>query len=41
MGQWAVHRQPGLQQSIGLETQGTHWVVISTYMGQKVFDYVS
>ena len=35
MGQWAAHRQPALQSSIGLESRGTQWVVFSTYMGQR------
>jgi hypothetical protein len=41
VGQWAAHRQPGLQSSTGLAPWGTQWVVMSTYMGQKVFDHVS
>jgi hypothetical protein len=41
VGQWAVHRQPDLQLSIGLEPPGTRWVVISTYMGRKAFNHVS
>ena len=41
VGQWAAHRQPGFQSSIGLELWVTQWMVISTYMGWKVFGHVS
>jgi hypothetical protein len=41
VGQWAMHRHRDRESSIGFEPQGIHWVVISTYMGWKVFDHVS
>jgi hypothetical protein len=41
VGQWAMHRQSGLQLSWGLNPSRTWWVVILTYMGQKVFPHVS
>ena len=31
-----MHRQPGPQSSKGLEPQSLQWVVISTYVRQKV-----
>ena len=33
VGQWAAHRQPGLQSSIGLESQGTQWPGLQSSIG--------